>query len=129
MKTTVERRRFRRAELDVPVTIRPIGPPEEPEPEPLIGEAKNVSLAGVLCHVQAPCALTPGQSVMCTVEIPEELVKRFPFARLTGRGSVVRLEPVPAGRRAEDNRSEKQLIGLAIAFASDVTALGAMEWW
>jgi len=127
MKASVERRRFRRAELEVPVAIRAVGPPEDAEP--LIGEAKNVSLAGVYCHLQAPCALTPGQSVMCTVAIPEELVKRFPFARLTGRGSVVRLEPVREGRRADDNRSSKQLIGLAIAFAPDATALGAMEWW
>ena len=129
MKTSVERRRFRRAELEVPVTIRPVGPQEDAKAPSLVGETRNVSLAGVLCQVEAPCALTPGQSVMCTVEIPEELVKRFPFARLTGRGSVIRVEPVQEGRRAEDNRSEKQLIGLAIAFASDVTALGAMEWW
>lgn len=129
MKAEVERRRFRRAELEVPVAIRAVGPHEEPAPEPLVGETKDISLAGVYCHLKAPCTLAPGQSVMCTVAIPEELFKRFPFARLTGRGSVVRLEPVPAGRRADDNQSSKQLIGLAIAFAPDVTALGAMEWW
>lgn len=130
MKGAIERRRFRRAELQVPVSIRAVNTKQEPSPEPTVGQAENVSLAGVYCHVKAPCAFTPGQSVTCSVDIPEEFVRKFPFSRIAGKGSVVRVEPVPAGRRVDDpEEGSDPLIGMAIAFAPDVSALGAVEWW
>jgi c-di-GMP-binding flagellar brake protein YcgR len=47
MKSVMERRRFRRAELDVPVNIRPANPAEH-DSEPIVGQVKDVSLAGVM---------------------------------------------------------------------------------
>ena len=128
MRASVERRRFRRAELDVPVSIRAMGT-QVTDTGPIVGEVKNISLAGVYCHVKASCALTPGQSVLCSVMIPEEQSRWFPFTRVTGKGSVVRLEPVPVGRRAGEEPTDDHLVGMAIAFASDVTALGTIPMY
>ena len=127
MKASMERRRFRRAELDVPVSIRALGE-QGSTSEPIVGQAKDISLAGLYCHVKTPCSIASGQSVMCSVVIPPEQARWFPFTRVTGRGNVVRLEPVPEGRRAGEIQPEEQLMGVAIAFAADVTALGTIEW-
>lgn len=128
MSASVERRRFRRAELDVPVAIR-TGASQAAAADPIIGRVKDVSLAGVYCHVKAPCALAQGDSVVCSVVIPSEQVRWFPFSRIAGKGSIVRLEPIPKGRRARDNQTEEATVGVAIAFAPDVTALGTIEMY
>jgi len=120
MRSGVERRQFRRAEVDVPVAIRF-------DSGSATGQVKNVSLAGVYCYTNSPCALKPGESVTCAIAIPPEQTRAFPFTRIAGKGWVVRVEPVPAGRRAGENPSDEDLIGLAVAFTPDVTALGAVE--
>lgn len=126
MKTGVERRQFRRAEVDVPVAIRAV--PHEGASETLVsGQVKNVSLAGVYCYAKAPCPLKAGDSVTCSLAIPPEQARLFPFTRLVGKGWVVRVEPIQMGRRAGENQTDEELLGLAVAFAPDVTALGAVE--
>jgi len=125
MKTAIERRRFRRAELDVPVTIRPLGTEEAAEMA-VTGQVKNVSLAGVYCHVRAPCLLRPGNHVTCSISIPLEQARWFPFSRVQGKGWVVRVEPLPVGRRAGETPAEEPLLGVAVAFMPDVTALGTI---
>ena len=128
MKATAERRRSRRAELDVTVEIRPAGAGQEPSAfPPLTGEVKNISLAGVYAHVKAPCPLQPGQHIICSIHVPPEQARWFPFARILGKGWVIRLDPVQVGRRAGEAMPEDQLLGLAIAFAPDVTALATLE--
>ncbi len=124
MKAVVERRQFRRADVDVAVEIRPqrdggLG-------EPIAGQVKNVSLAGVLSYVQAPCALQAGDQVVCSMTIPESQNRFFPFTRLHGKGWVVRIDEIASGRRAGDVPEGEQWLGLAIAFAPDVTALGSI---
>ncbi len=126
MPTATERRRFRRAELDVPVVIRPVERGETAGT--LIGQVKNVSLAGVYCYMAAPCPLKVGEQVVCTISVPPEQARQFPFTRLLGKGWVARLEPIMKGRRTGESPSEDQLLGLAIAFTPDVTALGTIEY-
>lgn len=126
MSTTIERRRFRRAELELPVSLR--WSPEGHAPVQAAGQAKDVSLAGVYCYLEPPCPLKPGDAVTCSVEVPPEQMRVFPFTRISGRGMVVRVEPVNRGRRAGESQGETSRIGLAVAFAPDVTALGSIEY-
>ena len=126
MKAGVERRRFRRAEVDVPVAIRP-GGAGSASAALIEGQVKDISLAGFYCYMKAPCALKPGDMVSCSMTIPQEQARWFPFTRVVGKGSVMRIEPVPMGRRAGDTPSEEELVGAAIAFTPDVTALGSIS--
>lgn len=125
MRSGVERRQFRRAEIDVPVSIR-ASASEEPSPPTITGQVKNLSLSGVYCYTASPCSLKPGESVTCAVAIPPEQARAFPFTRIAGKGWVVRVDPIPAGRRAGENPTDEDLIGLAVAFTPDVTALGTI---
>lgn len=127
MRSGVERRQFRRAEVQVPVALRPMNPPSTDHDSLITGQVKNVSLSGVYCYTKSPCALKPGERVTCSVAIPPEQTRHFPFTRLVGSGWVVRVDPIPMGRRAGDNPIEEELLGLAVAFTPDVTALGAVE--
>lgn len=125
MGTAIERRQFRRAEIDVPVEIQTVA--GEGEPAAVVtGQVKNISLAGVYGYTKAPCPLKPGEQIHCTITIPPEQTRLFPFARLVGKGWVRRVEPVKSGRRAEDHRTDGELLGFAVAFAPDVTALGTI---
>ena len=126
MKAAIERRRFRRADLDVEVLIRPVKQPQE-DRSVIHGQVKNISLAGLLCFVNAPCSLTPGESVTCCITIPPDQSRWFPFTRLAGKGTVIRLDPVAQGRRAGEQPDGEPFLGLAVAFCPDVTALGSIE--
>ena len=126
MSHTVERRRFRRAGLEAPVVIRAVDTAGS-EQAPITGQAKNVSLAGLYCHVKAPCPLTIGQAVLSSIAFSEEQARVFPFARLLGKGWVTRVEPVAPGKRAGDLADDDALMGVTVAFAPDLTALGMLE--
>ena len=128
MSTVTDRRRYRRAELDVPVTIRSTDQEGAKNAEAITGQVKNVSLAGVYCYVNAPCPVQIGEQVVCSISVPPEQARLFPFTRLLGRGWVARLEPVMKGRRAGETSSGEQLLGMAVAFTPDVTALGTIEY-
>ena len=127
MKTLSERRQFRRAELDVTIAIRPIEEEEGASMTVIEGRVKNVSLAGALCYVPTPCPLKTGQAVVCSVTIPLEQARLFPFARINGKGWIVRIAPMAAGRRSGDFAQGEQSLSVAVAFAPDVTALGTLE--
>ena len=128
MPATLERRRFRRAELDVEVAIRSIDPNSQTPPDSVItGYVKNVSLAGAYCYVKSPCTLQSGEQVTYSILVPSAQAHWFPFRRLFGKGWAVRVEPIPMGRRAGENPDHEQLLGLAVAFAPDSTALGAVQ--
>ena len=123
MSPTIERRKSRRADTEAPVPIELRDGNSAP---PVIGQVKNISLAGALCHVQAPCALKPGDEVICSCSLPREGARGFPFQRILGKGRVVRVEAVAGGRRAGETPSEQDLVAVAIAFAPDVTALATI---
>ena len=128
MKSGVERRRFRRAELDVSVTIHPLPGQDGASAPPFVGRIKDLSLAGFYGHVKASCSLKVGDLAMCSIVIPPEQSRWFPFTRVTGKGSVVRLDSIPEGRRVGDSPPNGEpLLGMAVAFAPNVTALGSIE--
>jgi len=121
-----DRRHFRRTELNITVTIRPVERNASQETT-VAGQVKNVSLAGVYCYVKPPCPLKAGDQVMYSISVPREHVRSFPFTRLFGKGWVVRLEPIRIGRRAGESHEGEERLGLAVAFAPDITALGTVQ--
>ena len=92
-----------------------------------IGSLKNVSLAGLYCTVKAPAPFQSGDQVICSLSIPPQHARQFPFTRILGRGWILRLDAVPSGRRAGENQGANALIGVAIAFSPNVTALGTVD--
>ena len=123
--SAIDRRRSRRADVDGAITLQLVK--EGTLNALLTGQVRNVSLDGVLCHVKAPCELTKGDHVNCSLSIPQEQSRFFPFSRLLGQGVVVRVEPVISGRRAGETLASDQVVGLAVAFAPNVTALGTID--
>jgi len=121
-QTGMERRRFRRADLDMSVAIRPDPSASEP---PITGRVKNVSLAGVYAYVKSPFSLKPGTSVFCEVAVPSEQTRIFPFTRILSKGWIVRVDQIPSGRREHDPHGEKRA-GVAVAFTKDVKAFGTV---
>lgn len=111
-----ERRRFRRAELSEAVAVSLQPKRGESGSEPIVGRVKNISLAGLLCHIPGACALQPGDEVNCHVSIPPPQRRTFPFQRVLGRGTIIRVMPDTASQ------------SLAVAFMPDVTALGTIEY-
>ena len=127
MSSAVEHRRFRRASLDAPVVIRPMKADGVEQAAIVTGQAKNVSLAGLYCHVKAPCSLVAGQPVFSSIAFSEEQARLFPFARLLGKGWITRVEPVPSGKRVGESTGTDELLGVTVAFTPDLTALGMLE--
>lgn len=109
----IERRRHRRVELGVPISIRRIQSRESQASSFEEGMTQNISLAGVACTMPTPAPLAVGEMVIISIAIPYESRREFPFARLAGRGRVVRLK---ASTPSPD---------LAIEFAEDLTVLTA----
>ncbi|MBI2885377.1 MAG: hypothetical protein HYY15_04305 [Candidatus Omnitrophica bacterium] len=95
--------------------------------QPIQAQARDLSLAGMYCYVTAPVPWSVGELVHCTVVVPSEQAATFPFARVLGPGWVVRVDQIPRGRRAGENPSSEERFGIAVAFASDVTALAAAQ--
>lgn len=123
MRIGLERRQFRRAELDLPVTIRPLTP-EGSASESIVGQAKDVSLAGMYCYVTKPAPVASGDTILCSLSIPADHAKLFPFTRIAGKGRVLRVDGRP--RHGTDASGNSERAGVAVAFAADVTALTAL---
>ena len=123
----LERRHFRRMDIDVSVKIGRLDAAADATIEPIVAPAKNISLAGVYCYLKAPSDLAVGDAVMCSINVPPAEAKIFPFARLHSKGWVTRVDQILTGRRAGEIASGEQLVGIAIAFASDATALATFE--
>ena len=119
----VERRRFRRAAVAVDVAIRPQGGGDAAT---VTGTVKDISLAGVYCYAPSPCPLQAGASVVCEVQVPPEQTRQFPFSRILSKGWIVRVEPIPTGRREHDAPAGDARVGVAVAFTPDVKAFGTV---
>ena len=115
---SVERRRGRRAYVEAPLLIRRTGAQATAPREEV---AKNVSLAGVYFETEEGHSYTNEEMVMASVSIPEAHVREFPFARLAGRGRVIRVEEL-SPREA----SGRKRFGIALEFGHDLTALSAI---
>lgn len=127
MTSVIDRRRHRRADLGVPVDIRLAGDDGQ-SGEPLIGRIRNAGLAGFYCTVTSPCPLNVGDKIVCSFSVPSEDFRLFPFARVLGTGWIVRIEPIPMGRREGEAPPGQPMLGMAVAFAPDVTALGSVRY-
>ncbi len=114
--SVVERRRHRRAELPVSVTLRPAGKDPSSAPQ-IVGESKDIGLAGAYIKVKAPFQLPVGTTVSYSVDIPASQQRQFPFTRLLGTGWIVRVDSEPDGKD----------VGVAIAFPSNATVLSAVQ--
>jgi hypothetical protein len=127
MKGAMERRQFRRAELELPIILRSMEQKAGMSPTVVTAYVKNISLAGVYCYVKSPCPFVSGESVISSVTVPTDQVRSFPFTRLGGKGWVVRVDELSAGRRSSDQTAEELLFGVAVAFAPGVTALASID--
>ncbi len=123
----IERRQNRRARLEAPVEIRLMGEGDVNSAPPIQGHVRNLSLSGAYCTVKLPCSIASNEEVICSVRIPSEQTRSFPFSLVQGRGWVVRAEPVMTGRRAGEHATDEQM-GLVVAFAPDVTALSILPY-
>ena len=112
----IERRQHRRVDLPVEARLRSLNGSGQ-SVSPVIGRAKDVSLAGVYAFFPAPFPFSAGAAVSFEVEIPPEHAKQFPFVRLLGKGWVVRVTP----------GEEPSQVGVAIAFTGDTTTLSAIQ--
>ena len=115
---SIERRRGRRANVQATILLRRgHGGPEAARRE----VATNVSLAGVYFETDDERTYQPNEVMLASVAVPGTQTRAFPFARLAGRGRVVRLQELPS-----QGTGGKQRIGVALEFGSDLTALTAM---
>ena len=122
----LERRHFRRTDVDASVQISRLDA-DGSLSDATTAPVRNVSLAGVYCYVKVPSELKVGDPVICSLSVAPVEARTFPFARLHSKVWVARVEPIHTGRRAGETSSAEQLIGVAIAFASDATALATFE--
>ena len=132
----LEKRQHRRADVEGRVELRSFGVSSGQSATPVVGRADNVSLAGVYVRVPSPFPWLAGTAVSCAVNIPQDATKQFPFARLVATGRIVRVFPPksPSGKSSASSSSREEGkdagstadVGVAIAFTSDVTALGTI---
>ena len=115
---SVEKRRGRRAYVEVPLLIRRTGTQGTVPREEI---TQNVSLAGVYFETEDGHPYTDNEIVMASVSIPEAHARTFPFTRLAGRGRVVRIDEVP-----HQEPSQSKRFGIALEFGQDLTALSAI---
>ncbi|MBI3996985.1 MAG: GGDEF domain-containing protein [Candidatus Omnitrophica bacterium] len=79
------------------------------------GLTRDLSLRGVYLMVPAREAVTVGGACMLSLGIPVPRQHEFPISRLTTRGHIVRIEPIP-----QPHPSDLPLSGLAVAFDDDL---------
>ena len=123
--TSLDRRRYRRARLELPVVIRGLGQ------EWAVGtgqvQTTDLSLAGLHCSIgrseqfaQLQELMRLNQNVTVSITVPYDVRDLFPFSRLIGRGRVVRVD--------EAGGDASQLVGVGIEFAEDFKVLTATPY-
>lgn len=109
-----ERRREPRMHVAGPVFLRylhgrlPWGVVEK-------GTMRDLSLRGAYLTVPACGTVAVGSACMLSLGIPVPRQREFPISRLTTRGHIVRIEPIP-----QPHPSDPPLSGLAVAFDDDL---------
>lgn len=118
MSATAERRRGRRARIQAPLLVRPLG---SGAPAPFNQEVtSDISLAGVYFETDAGADYAVNDVLMTSISVPESSTRAFPFTRLAGRSRVVRVREIPS----EDPGRKR--FGIALEFGDDLTALTAL---
>ena len=116
---SVDRRRGKRANLEVPLSIRRV---EADRSKPFQEEVtKNISLVGLYFETEHGDQYTMNEMVTASVAVPDQQTRQFPFRRLSGRTRVVRVNELPSG-----TPSGRRRFGVALEFGDDVTALTAI---
>ncbi len=115
-----ERRRGRRVNLEVPLSVRRV---ESGQALSVAHElTKNLNLAGVYFETEHPESYASDGMFVVSASIPKELTGEFPFTLVEGLGRVVRMIPL-----AGANEGQQALAGVALELGEDVTALAAMS--
>ena len=116
---SVDRRRGKRANLEVPLSIRRV---EADRSKPFKEEVtKNISLVGLYFETEHGGAYSPDDVFMASASIPELHTREFPFTRVAGPSRVVRVSPLPGSGEGQATR-----FGVALEFGQDVIALSAL---
>ena len=117
--SSVERRRGRRANVQVPLRLRRMDSPKPGDFHEQV--ASNVSLAGAYFETGEGHPFAVNEFVTASVTVPEPQRREFPFTRLAGRGRIVRVKEL--GEKGPDGRKR---FGVALEFGEDLTALTAI---
>ena len=116
---SIDRRRHRRIDLQVPLLVRRVGGSgSEPFREEVTA---NLSLAGVYFESGQADRYAANDVLVTSVSIPNAETRSFPFRWLSGRGRVVRVEPLSSGGSPSGQR-----VGVAVEFGDGLTALTAI---
>ena len=115
----VDRRRWHRVRLAVPVAIGTGADEGGGGVSPQTGQTKDVSPSGVYVTSRACGSIAPGDVLEVSIVVPEDARRFFPFSRIVGPSRVVRVEDVQTEEGTER--------GLALSFCEDrMTLLGAI---
>lgn len=115
---SLERRRGRRINLEVPLLIRG---DEARLAQPFQEHVtKNLSLAGVYFETGDGPRFAVNDVVVVSAVIPALQRQEFPFTRVAGKGRIVRVTEL------EPQAADRKRFGVALEFGDDVTALTAV---
>ena len=111
MTSSLERRRFSRIMVALPVTFQTCRP-ETDSPFQGQGVLRDISLGGTYFHVDPDTYFKPGQILSLTVSAPLPYLEETDISHLQATGQVVRFDP-PASNRSQ--------AGVALAFLGGLT--------
>ncbi len=90
MSNFIEKRKFKRLELSLPVQLRQIL--SDGKEEVNNGVSSNISYSGVYIKDINAAGMMPGDNLNISILIPRAFAKEFPFSRLIGKAKIVRAE-------------------------------------
>ena len=86
----MEKRRFKRIDMSLPMRLRHILSNGKEEIVDTI--TSNVSYNGAFITEKTPESIKPEDNLHISLSIPRDNTRDFPFSRLTGKAKVVRVE-------------------------------------
>ena len=86
----LEKRRFRRLDLSIPMTLKRIS--SEGKENTITGITNNISYNGTYVREANIKDLKPEDNLHISLSVPRDDTRDFPFSRLTGKARVVRVE-------------------------------------
>lgn len=108
-----EQRQSKRTDIKATLLIKREGQSkEEPFEEVTV---TSVGLNGVYFYTTEKPAYGVGERLMCSMQVPPQYRRVFPFVRVAGWSRVVRIEEITVQGQSR--------YGVAVAFAGDMTTL------
>ena len=86
----IEKRRFKRLDMSLPVTLRHVS--SGGKEELMNGFTSDVSYNGAFVRDIAPKDLNSNDSLHISLTVPRDNTRDFPFSRFTGKAKVSRIE-------------------------------------